>query len=71
MVSFHAEHNALATLAVQDRETSRYLLFDEQDQLCGRRAGRDGKPELVRARAASPGPGFLRHPRPLSSHLFA
>jgi mannose-1-phosphate guanylyltransferase len=42
-------HNdALATIAVQDRETSRYLLFDEQRQLCGRRAGRDGKPELVR-----------------------
>ena len=30
MMRFHAEHNALATLAVQDRETSRYLLFDEQ-----------------------------------------
>ena len=48
MVGFHAEHNALATLAVQDRETSRYLLFDEQNQLCGRRAGREGKPELMR-----------------------
>ncbi len=41
MTRFHAEHNALATLAVQDRETSRYLLFDEQNQLCGRRAGQD------------------------------
>jgi NDP-sugar pyrophosphorylase family protein len=49
MVQFHREHEALATLAVQDRETSRYLLFDEQDRLCGRRAGRDGVPELVRA----------------------
>ena len=49
MVQFHREHQALATLAVQDRETSRYLLFDEQLQLCGRRAGRDGVPELVRA----------------------
>ena len=48
MMRFHAEHNALATLAVQDRETSRYLLFDEQGQLCGRRAGRDEKPELIR-----------------------
>ena len=48
MVRFHAEQDALATLAVQDRETSRYLLFDEHGQLCGRRAGRDGKPELVR-----------------------
>ena len=41
MVQFHTENQALATLAVQDRETSRYLLFDEQLQLCGRRSGRD------------------------------
>jgi NDP-sugar pyrophosphorylase family protein len=47
MVQFHREHQALATLAVQERETSRYLVFDEQLQLCGRRAGRDGTPELV------------------------
>ena len=48
MMQFHAEHNALATLAMQDRETSRYLLFDRESQLCGRRAGKDGVPELVR-----------------------
>jgi NDP-sugar pyrophosphorylase family protein len=48
MVKFHREHRALATLAVQQRETSRYLLFDERNQLCGRRAGRDGAPEIVR-----------------------
>jgi len=48
MMRFHTEQNALATLAVQDRETSRYLLFDEDGELCGRRAGRDGKAELVR-----------------------
>ena len=39
MIRFHMERAALATLAVQDRETSRYLLFDENDQLCGRRTG--------------------------------
>ena len=49
MLQFHREHGALATLAVQERETSRYLLFDEELRLCGRRAGRDGVPELVRA----------------------
>jgi NDP-sugar pyrophosphorylase family protein len=42
------ERGALATLAVQDRATSRYLLFDGEGQLCGRRAGRDGTPEMVR-----------------------
>jgi NDP-sugar pyrophosphorylase family protein len=48
MVRFHSDGGALATLAVQDRETKRYLLFDEENMLCGRRAGGDGEPELVR-----------------------
>ncbi len=48
MVEFHQENKALVTLAVQDRQTSRYLLFDESLQLCGRRAGREGNPEVVR-----------------------
>ena len=49
MVQFHIENQALATLAVQDRKTSRYLLFDEARQLCGRRSGSDEKTELVRS----------------------
>ncbi len=49
MVKFHIDHQALATLAVQDRETTRYLLFDEHLQLCGRRSGRDQKSEFVRS----------------------
>lgn len=48
MRQFHFQTNALATLAVQDRETSRYLLFDEKGQLCGRRAGGEGTPQLIR-----------------------
>jgi mannose-1-phosphate guanylyltransferase len=44
MVQFHAERQALATLAVQDRETSRYLLFDQQLQLCGRASRREQSP---------------------------
>jgi NDP-sugar pyrophosphorylase family protein len=48
MRQLHFETQALATLAVQDRETSRYLLFDERRQLCGRRAGRNQPPEFVR-----------------------
>src|SRR5208282_3268752 len=47
MLLFHRARDALATLAVQNRETSRYLLFDEHDQLCGRRAGLDQTPEMV------------------------
>ncbi len=37
MVEFHEERGALATLAVQDRASSRLLLFDEADALFGRR----------------------------------
>jgi NDP-sugar pyrophosphorylase family protein len=48
MRQLHHETQALVTLAVQVRETSRCLLFDEQRQLCGRRAGRSQPPELVR-----------------------
>jgi NDP-sugar pyrophosphorylase family protein len=48
MVEFHRQHQALATLAVQDRETSRYLLFDQEHRLCGRQAGRQKPPEMVR-----------------------
>ena len=48
MVEAHTQRHALATLAVEDRKTSRYLIFDEQLQLCGRRAGPGQIPELVR-----------------------
>ena len=48
MFCFHQANGALGTLAVHDRPTSRYLLFDENGGLCGRRAGKDGPLELVR-----------------------
>jgi NDP-sugar pyrophosphorylase family protein len=48
MVEAHKENNALATLAVQKRKTSRYLLFDDQLQLCGRRLVKEDKTETVR-----------------------
>jgi NDP-sugar pyrophosphorylase family protein len=48
MVRFHTASKALATLAVQERTTSRYLLFDEHLQLCGRRTVNEQKTEIVR-----------------------
>lgn len=39
MAQFHKENHALATLAVQDRPTSRPLVFDEHLQLRGRGPG--------------------------------
>jgi mannose-1-phosphate guanylyltransferase len=58
MVESHNRNRALATLGVQDRETSRYLLFDEHLQLCGRRTGRDQKNELVRPSPSVEALGF-------------
>ena len=52
MLRAHRESHALATLAVQHRKTSRYLLFDAQLQLCGRQAGSGQAPEIVRPSAA-------------------
>lgn len=49
MVQYHIKQQALSTVAVQSRDSSRQLLFDDQLQLCGRRAERDAKPEIVRA----------------------
>lgn len=48
MVKAHSSGRALATLGVQRRDASRQLLFDEHFQLCGRRAGRNKDPEIVR-----------------------
>jgi NDP-sugar pyrophosphorylase family protein len=48
MVGFHSGQQALATLAVQERQSSRYLLFDQQGQLCGRRFEREQRTELAR-----------------------
>jgi NDP-sugar pyrophosphorylase family protein len=48
MAEVHTANKALATLAVQHRKTSRYLLFDEHGQLCGRRTGEVATAEVVR-----------------------
>jgi NDP-sugar pyrophosphorylase family protein len=48
MVRFHNEKQGLATLAVKERPSSRYLIFDEHLQLSGRRFVREQKVETVR-----------------------
>jgi NDP-sugar pyrophosphorylase family protein len=54
MLQFHKEHHALATLAVQSRDSARQLLFNNDFQLCGRRI--DG---VTTTGTATPG-GFFR-----------
>jgi NDP-sugar pyrophosphorylase family protein len=47
MLRVHNKNKALATLAVQDRESSRYLVFDQKLRLCGRQLG-PNRSQLVR-----------------------
>jgi NDP-sugar pyrophosphorylase family protein len=54
MAEFHNAKQALATLAVQHRNSLRQLLFDVDLRLCGRRASFDQEPELVRGYPLNP-----------------
>ena len=47
MLAFHISNSALATLAVQPRDSSRYLLFDYDNELVGRRI-KNSLPEIAR-----------------------
>jgi NDP-sugar pyrophosphorylase family protein len=48
MYRHHVENGALATLAVQSRQSRRYFLFDELDRLCGWEALAENKKILAR-----------------------
>jgi NDP-sugar pyrophosphorylase family protein len=48
MLEFHCAQRALATLAVQERPSSRQLLFDDEGLLCGRRLEEEDRAELAR-----------------------
>jgi NDP-sugar pyrophosphorylase family protein len=54
MLAFHLEKRALATLMVQERKTSRYLLFDEEFLLCGRRSALLRPQQGTTGRAGAP-----------------
>lgn len=51
MFESHQKRSALATLAVQERQSSRPLLFDENGLLAGRRKATLGSDEMVRLSA--------------------
>ena len=69
MVEVHKQSSALATLAVQERKTSRYLLFNDQLQLCGRRLVKEEKTEIVRPITKHVRTRFHRHSRDLAAHI--
>ena len=43
LIAYHENHDALATLAVRQRNSSRYFLFDEELRLCGWRNSKTGE----------------------------
>lgn len=49
MISFHQQQQALATLAVTDRKTSRYFLFDGHNTLCGWQNTQTGEERISRS----------------------
>ncbi|MGQ1943763.1 nucleotidyltransferase family protein [Ornithobacterium rhinotracheale] len=48
LIDFHKKNNALASLAVSDRESTRKLLFDTQNRLCGWRDLRNNQEIITR-----------------------
>ena len=56
MMRDHLAHSPLATLAVTDRTTSRYFLFDSLDTLCGWRNVETGQQRMARTIQGEPIP---------------
>ena len=48
LIGDHIRHRPLATLAVTDRTTTRYFLFDDRDELCGWRNDGTGEERMAR-----------------------
>ncbi len=48
MIDQHKQNKALATLAVTERDTSRYFLFDAQQELCGWKNVKTGEERIMR-----------------------
>ena len=47
LLQFHLQKKALISFGVTDRKSSRYLLFDENDRLCGWRNTRTGEERIA------------------------
>lgn len=54
MVAYHDQKKSLATLAVRQRKTSRYLLFDQENLLIGWHSLESGQIEMVEPMSQNP-----------------
>jgi MurNAc alpha-1-phosphate uridylyltransferase len=48
VIAYHHQHNPLSTIAITNRITSRYFLFDENNTLCGWRNTKTGEERIAR-----------------------
>jgi len=48
LIAFHRQHNPASTLAITNRTTSRYFLFDNNNTLCGWRNTKTGEEKIAR-----------------------
>lgn len=48
LYSYHKDNNSIATLAVQNRNSSRYFLFDKENNLCGWVNEKTGETKITR-----------------------
>ncbi len=46
LIASHKKNNALISIAVSDRKTSRYFLFDEESRLCGWKNTKTGEEKI-------------------------
>jgi NDP-sugar pyrophosphorylase family protein len=47
LIAFHKQHQPLISMAVTQRKTSRYFLFDENNRLCGWRNTKTGEEKIA------------------------
>lgn len=57
LIAFHTREKALISFGVTKRNTSRYLLFDENDRLCGWRNKKTGEERISLPSPSGEGPG--------------
>ncbi|WP_081144663.1 nucleotidyltransferase family protein [Niastella vici] len=51
LIAYHQQINPVSTIAITNRTTSRYFLFDELNNLCGWRNTKTGEEKIARAAA--------------------
>ena len=60
LVAFHEEKKSLISFAVTGRKTSRYLLFDENNRLCGWRNTKTGEEKIPAGSLKKENPNSLK-----------